>query len=654
MPLNFNAPEWAEWRNVWRSPDSPGSGGRSFEQWLMDHIREDGDKRAAQILANQLGDGTLSQSDQPWVQLVAQTLPDQYEALGGDGQTMPLEQALLQTALPRLTQDLDADAQRREIADALAQTTLAGTAAANEQLARTRGGGFDGRTYLAQNPDVAAEYERQRISTPTLDLNTFAEQHYLQNGQREGRQPFYIQSAQLAQDFANANRVVAENTAAINQATTTQLGALSEATAAMQQNLTGNLAEKATALQQQIETLNANLNQLDETQRQALTEQIAAQQANLEQSITEQRTALEQQMNALGTAAGAQADAQRAALAQEIEKLNAAQAPVAAARTAAAQLQATAINAGLQRTQDQLTAQAAQKGYVGGSTAENAALARSTIGARQGAAQAMGAAEFDNARDTRDIAGREATGERSIADAYAAAVREIENQRATGNAALSAGLATGRQQLGDTKATGLATITGNTAVNRAGIGAYGANTTYGNVTTGADQQRSISDALAQGQYGITSGAAQQTQQAQQQGAAAKGTYYDNDWNRSLTSALVPGTIAGDTVNTLTGLDNYANSGLGRTLNTLDWWSTNTNAAPTPGAVAVQPNTTGNAISQAGTGLLGGAIQAGLGYANSQNWWQPTTVTSPTVTVPSNTSPSNWGITNTTGGGWFPS
>jgi hypothetical protein len=653
MAINFNGPEWAYARQEYQKTRAGGDQ-RPFEEWLVAWITENNATDQAQLLANALENQTLTQAEMPLAQAVAQVLPDQYEAQGGDGQTMPLEQALLGTALPRLTEDMEADADRREIAEALARQTLGGAEAANQLVARTTGGRFDGRTYLAQNPDVAAEYERLRATNPTLDMDVFAEQHYLNNGQREGRQPAYIQNAQLAQDFANADANVAANVAAINEATTTQLGALSEATAAMQQNLTGALAEKAAALQEQIDALNANLDTLDAAQRQALTEQIAAQEQNLEESIAAQRQALEQQLAALGTAATAEAQAQRAALEQEIAGLTAAQAPVAAARTAAAELQATAINVGLQRTQDQLTAQNAMKGYVGGSTAENAALARSTIDARQRAAEAMGAANLENARDTREIGFRAATGERTISDALAAAQRGIAQQGATGNAALSAAEATGRQTLRDTKAGGLAAITGTTAANRAGVGTYGANTTFDLTTTGADARRSIADSLAQGRFGLTSGQAQQTQAAKQAGAAAKATYYDNDFNRSLTTALVPGAVAGNTVNTLTGLDNFANSGLGRTLNTLNWWSTNTGAAPTPGAVAVQPDQTGNAISQAGAGLLGGAIQAGLGYANSQNWWQTPTVTTPTITVPSNTSPSDFGIRNTTGGGWFPS
>ncbi len=794
MPLNFNAPELAEWRNAWGSPESEGSGGRSFEQWLKDHIRESGDQRAAQILADQLGEGDLPPNEQEWAQVVAGALPEVYGTVGGgEPETVPLEQGLLETTMPSLVADVENDAQRRTIADELGQNTLAGANAATAQLARTQGGRFDGQTYFRNNPDVAAEYERQRQADPALDANTFAEQHYLNNGQREGRQPAYIQSAQMAQDFANADQITSANIAASDQATQAQLAALAEASAQMQQNLSGEQAARAAALQQQIaafqenlgqydtaqraailqqmateqtnleeaitaqegavgteaealrtasseqaqaqlaalaqtvaqlrgnlagesaqraaaleQQINAllqNLDQLDATQRAALTEQITSQQANLEQSITTQRQALTEQIAALGTAADAQSAAQRTALQQELAGLTAAQQPLAAARLQAAELQATAVNVGLERTKDQLTAQAAEQGYVGGSTAQNAALARATVDARQRAAEAVGGARVANAADLRDIGVRGATGERTIAEQLAAARNQIAGQGATGNAALTVGGALGRQSLADQLAAGTAGIAGSTAVSRAAIGAQGANTTfadalnaaaqgrtigdnaaafeqqiatdlaargftigsneaaairdlanrraegrqnignnaaaatgalasnvatqqqalgnagatqaYTDTTTGAGQSRSIADQLAQGGYSLTAANALNALQARREGNAARGTYYDNDYARRLNASLAMPAIAGATANTLTGLDDFATSGLTRTQGLLDWWSTPNTQAPTPGAVAVQPDTSGNAWAQVGAGL----VNTGLNIGNANDWWR---------------------------------
>lgn len=529
--------------------------------------------------------------------------PGPQASLNTTGGGTPLEQALLQGALPGLLNDVNGDAERRKIADTLAQQTLAGAGAASTQIGRTQGGRFDGNTYLSQNPDVAADFANKGGEAGTgMTIDQFAEKHYLEFGQREGRQPIYIQSAQLAQDFNNADTTQAANIAAANQALQTQLGALSTATTALQGNLQGELAAKAAALQQQLATLNQNLDTLDATQRKALVDAIAAQQANLEQSIATQRQALQDQVAALGTAADAQAQAKRTALQEEIAGLTAAQAPLNAAREQAAQMQATAINVGLEHTKDQLTADNARAGFVGGSTVQDAALARATIGARGDAARAMGDARVLNATDDRQIGFRGATGQRTIADALADAQNAIAGTGATGNAALTGSLATGRRTLGDAAATGGQALTNQTALTRAAIGAQGANTTYGDAVGGAAGNRSLLDALAQGTYGLTSTNANQTLAAQQQGNAARATYQDQDYNRTLAGALALPGIAGQTATTLTGLDNYAQSGLGRTQNLLSWWNTNPAAAPTPGAIATTAPTTGNDWANLGAGI----------------------------------------------------
>lgn len=726
-----------------------------------------------------------------------------YESQGGTNTpSTPLEQQILSTSLPEIQNEILGDTNRRSIADNLANQTLAGASAANAQLQRTQGGHFDGTTYFQKYPDVAAAYQAAGGQSGTgKTVDQYAEQHYLTNGQKEGRSPYYVQSSQLAQDFNNANQTTAANIAASADATKSQLQALSQATTQMQQNLTGDLATKASALQQQITSLqqnagnldaaqraallqqiqtqqqdlvqsvsaqkqaadtaagtlrtaastnaqnqlsnlaqsvtqlqanlsgesatkaaalsaqlaslNQNLDTLDASQRAALTQQITTQIQDLHDSIGTQRQALQDQITALGTAADAQSQAKLASLNQEIQGLTAAQAPLNAARLAAADMQATAVNTGLESTKDQLTAQSALAGYYGGSTGQDAALARATISARQNAAQAVGGAQTANATDTRDIGIQGAAGQKTIADALADAHNQIAGQAATGTAGLTVGQALGTEQLKDTQATGLSGIASNTALSRAGIGAQGANTTfadalnaaaqnrsindnaattaqkikdalsaqgfqidstqtaqiqnlsnqlasgqqnlgdtqaaglagiatntaqslsnignlgatttYGNVAAGADQSRTIADALAQGNYGINAGNAAQTLAAQQAGNAAKATYYDNNYNRSLAAALAPASIASSTAGALTGLDQYATSGLNGALNTLNWWSTNTGTPPTPGAIATQPSTQGNSLSNLGSGLL----SAGIGIGNANNWWQTPKASSPT-------------------------
>lgn len=637
MAINFqNDPDFAwmvpEWQRVHGAGDT-----RTFNQWLQGWIEDQvssgngaGQEWAGKV-ADKLANEDLTNDPDGWGQFIPKILPDQYEAVGGNGETVPLEQGLLQQALPGLTADVANDAQRRTIADQLAQQALAGQQAASGILARTQGGGFDADTYFQQYPDVAAEYERTGGQAGTgKTKEQYAEEHYINLGKYEGRKPFYLESPQLTQDFNNADRTTAANVAAANQATGAQLQALGEATAAMQQNLTGDLAAKAAALQQQLGELYQNLDQLDATQRQALIDQVTAQQQNLDESIATQRQALATQISSLQGAAGAQADAQRASLQKELDGLTAAQAPLNAARTQAAQLQATAVNVGLERTKDQLTADNARAGYIGGSTGQDANLARATIDARQKSAEAIAGARLANEQDTRDIGVRGATGERTIADALASAQNLISQQGANSTAGLTVAGAQGKQALGDTKATGLAAIANNTGVSKAGIGAYGANTQYGNVTTGADQARTIADSLAQGTYGLKSNNAQNILAANQAGNAAKATYYDNDYSRSLAAALAMPSMAGATANTLKGLDDYATSGLGRTQNLLSWWQVNPNPAPTAGAIAQQADTSANGFGAIGAGL----VNFGLNKAN--DWWKtqkPATTTIPTTQDP---------------------
>lgn len=563
------------------------------------------------------------------------------QATAGGPNDTPVEQGLYNTVIPRLVNDATAgDAARRTAADALAQQAIGGGQAASQILARTQGGGFDSQTYLTNYPQVAGLFQSlndgatpgtKSVPTPSgpkdMTAQQFAEFHYLNFGQKEGLKPAYIQSSQLAQDFANADRTTQANIAAGDQAFKTNVAAMQQAAGVMQQNLTGNLADRAAALQQQLATLNQNLDTLDATQRKALADSIAAQQANLEQSIATQRQALQDQIAAMGAAVGTEAQAKRAALTEELAGLTAAQAPVAAARTQAAELQATAVNVGLERTKDQLTADQAREGYVGGSTIGDAALARATVDARQKAAEAIGAANYANAADTRDIGVHGATGQRTIADALAEANRGIATGGAQGNFALTAGGATERRRIGDVGATGTQAIANNTGLSRAGIGAQGANQTFQDKVFGADQKRSLADALAQGTYGLTAANTGNTLAATTAGNAAKATYSDNDYNRSLGAAYGLTQIPANLTNTLTGLDTYANSGLNRTLNTLNWWATPTGTPPTPGAVVVTAPTTGNDLSKLGAGVTGAAF----------DWWKasqkPKVTTGTTSTTP---------------------
>lgn len=118
-------------------------------------------------------------------------------------------------------------------------------------------------------------------------------------------------------------------------------------------------------------------------------------------------------------AAGDAATAKTAALQEALTKLSAAQQPLSDARLKEAETAVTGVNLGLERTNDQLTADRALQGFVGGSTMDEAAMSRAAIDARQKAAGLVGAARTANATDTRDIGGFGASQGYSIANALA-------------------------------------------------------------------------------------------------------------------------------------------------------------------------------------------------------------------------------------------
>lgn len=480
--------------------------------------------------------------------------------------TMPLEQDLLNTALPGLLSDVEGDAARRALAAQLAGQATGAT--------------------------------QQAISALSPEEN----------------------AARLLAEYAQADATGGRIAESAATSAADQLKALQASIAAMQGNLTGDLAARAAALQQQIATLTANLDTLDASQKATLATQIAANQQNLEQQITAQRTALTEQMNALRGAADAQSQARAAALQQEVDALTAAQAPLAKARLDSAGALATAVNQGLQSTADQLTATRAKQGYLGSSSFDDAALARASIDARQKAAQAMGGARELNAQDLASIGVHGATEGRSIADQLAAARAGIATEEAGGARTLADLLATGTRTIGDTGAAGIAGISGQTATGKFNVGNAGAGQTFQDQVFGADQQRELADALARGSGTIGTTLATQQQAARDAATGARQNYFDNAYTRGLAGLMaIPGLTSGLTGN-LTSLENYGTSGLGRAQQALNWWAAPA-TAPTTQATAVQADNSGNQISTLGSGLLSSAISLG----NSKNWWQtPTT------------------------------
>lgn len=499
-----------------------------------------------------------------------------------DPSGQPLEQALLEEVIPGVIGQVQGDTARQAEVDRLTDQTTTG---------------FN---------DLRTVLDRSAITTdPTTGQPT---------------------SANLDAQRANADATSAAITGAAEAAAQSQLAALQTSVAQIQGNLSGALADRAAALQQAIGAYSQNLTTLDASQRAALAEQIAAQQQNLEQSVATQRQALEQEVSALQGNASAAAQSRRAALEQQLSTLRAAQAPLNDARMRAGEALATAVNLGLQSTQDQLRAEAAREGFVGGSTMQDAALGRAAIGARQDAAQAIGNARVANATDSRDIEARGSERLYSIEDVLAGETQRARDYGASTGARLTAGAAEGLRAINDAGAAGTRTIADTTATNRANLGNYGASTTYADTTAGIDANLNLKNALATGTYDISTNLAGQTQNAATQGAIAKSGYFDQLYPGALNAAQITAGLPAAEAAAKTSLIPYGTAGANNALGLLNWWNTSA-TPPTSTAVTTQPNQTGNQIGALGANLVG----AGFQIANANDWWKtPTTGKGPTT------------------------
>lgn len=604
-----------------------GLGGRSFERWLSDHMEaQPNDATNLSALRTLENYSTTGQMLYPeggdGMEPVYEDDPE------GTGE-VPIEQGLYDMSQERILADIERDEERRTMANALSNDLRSAYGNAQATVRTAMGPSLDAEQYFSANPDLAKAYSQSggMWGNEQLSAQQWAERHYNTYGKNEPRQGVAFTS-QLQREYGNADRTADSIVGNAQQSATSQLGAIQEYASSMRQNLSGELQQRATALEAMVADLNANLDSYDANQRAAIEAQIAELGDSLETSIDEQRANLSTELQGLQGAVDAEGVARKAALAEEIGKLNAAQAPVADARMTAANNAATAVNLGLERTRDQLTSQEAAQGYVGGSSAGAANLARAAIGARQNAAGIMGQARLANATDTRDVATREATEGRSIADAIAAGTRGVTERGATGNRSLSDALATGQQDIRDYGSTSRYGLTSKVNEGRLGIGNARAETSYADSLYGAAEGRKIGDTTAGGVLDVNTNLATQTQGARDNAAIAKSGYFDNDYTRRLGLAMTVPSMTSGLTDALTGLDNYANSGLGRSLNTLNWWSTG--GTPTsPGYVPVEPSQSGNNLAQLGAGIFsaGGSLAtAGVG-----RWNQPkTTTTSPTV------------------------
>lgn len=302
-------------------------------------------------------------------------------------------------------------------------------------------------------------------------------------------------------------------------------------------------------------------------QQRALDAQIAANSSSLTAELAAKQTALQQELSTLGGAVDELSVARKAALGSEMQKLVEAQNEVNAARIRAAESQASQINLGAEATVDRLTADAARRGYVGGSTGDSNALARSIIGARQQAAATRTAADLTNSQDNMRLSAYGAGENRSITDDIAGKRYDIAGY----------GAGQGRQ-----------------------LSNYGADQTRANADFGSSETRNIADANAQRKLG----------------------FFSNDVTRRLAALSLPAQAVQQEFQVRDMADNYGQSGLRRSMENLNFFNIGTSQAPNTNPYYVQPNTTtGDTMQNLGAGLvnLGGSI------GNANNWWsKPTT------------------------------
>lgn len=320
------------------------------------------------------------------------------------------------------------------------------------------------------------------------------------------------------------------HTAAATAALNTQLGALKD-------SLSGELATKAANLQQQVATLTAGLGKYTAEERAALTQQVADQFKSLGAEVETKRGAITQQLATMGQGITDQDTSRRTALQSELDGLNAAQAPLNAARVAGAQTLAASVNLGAQSEQDRLRAQAGRSGYVGDSSGDNMAIARAVVGGRQQAAQALADANTANATDTSGIAKYGATKGYGIADVTAGQRQQLTNSGATDNRNLTDYSAGQTRGVSDFSSAGERAIADTAAKGTLDINSLNANDTRTLGDYGATQGRGISD------FGANTGAVIANQNADQKlqlnafGAGENRTLsdYGSSNNRAISS-----------------------------------------------------------------------------------------------------------------------
>lgn len=203
---------------------------------------------------------------------------------------VPVEDAWGRYAIDQGNKLIAGDAQRKIDANSLLKrydSLFDSTRSTIADLAQT----VNSRKYFAENPDVAAAYEAAKAGDPTLTPEKFAEQHWRQYGQYEGRASPMQASAALQSELAAS--ALAEKQ---------QLDALATQIQSMQSSLSEEVRAKATALAAQLQQLTQGLGTFTAAERASLTQQLATQVQALNTETASRNAALDQELATRGGA----------------------------------------------------------------------------------------------------------------------------------------------------------------------------------------------------------------------------------------------------------------------------------------------------------------------------------------------------------------
>lgn len=399
--------------------------------------------------------------------------------------------------------DANAEAKRSSLADQL--STLG---AANDKLTQDRLSTIDAQTgakLQAIDADAAAKQEaiRQQLLALNSAQSTYSEeQRAALAAQLQGKLDAITQetaakkaSLQSAvQDFLQVNDTATnDKLTALGQQTGTLLGALGGELNRKLGNQDIAYSERSAALDDEIVAKDGGLASLLDRQL-----------GNSAQAYTERTGAMNAELATKTGALSTELGQKQSALESQIAANRAAQTGVDTSRLRAAQNQMTSVNLGVQAAQDDIRAQQAQQGFVGGSAGTDAALARAAISGRQQAAGAMSSARMSNATDARGIDMQAASDRLGLSNYGAGEQRSLTNYGADQRTAISGARTNADLASRNQYAAGKQDLTNYGANQRTAISGARTDANLANRNIFAGDERKISSDAAQQRFGIQS------------------------------------------------------------------------------------------------------------------------------------------------------